>query len=267
MNKKYIVKTQGQVCNIQDKAYEVVARNKNEAESIAKGMFIEEYPVIDAQVNTKASGISFATAVAIISLIVAIAPTFIRWANGHNLISLRPTMLSCVYAIALYAGYLVRFKGIPNMFRSWTDIVFCPLLVLLFSSFVQALFSTTALKFLGFTLPFDSKTLLLVSVLLSWLGFRFMSVICTIVIFILSIGNLLGLDAAMGSIFGPIYIIASFIGLVSYMSTEPAFHEGMISFGNNVGRSAGNFRSDFNYAKDVVKETGADIIDKAKKVS
>ena len=67
MNKKYIVKTQGRVFDVQDKAYEVVAHNKNEAEVIAKNMFIEEYPVIDAQINTKASGISFATAIAIIT--------------------------------------------------------------------------------------------------------------------------------------------------------------------------------------------------------
>ena len=264
MNKKYIVKTQGRVFDVQDKAYEVVARNKNEAETIAKNMFIEEYPVIDAQINTKASGISFATAIAIVTLIAAILPTFIRWVNGHDVISLRPTMLSCLYAIALYSGYLVRFKGIPNMFHSWTDAVFCPLLVLLFSSFVQALFSTTTLKFFGFTLPFDSKTLLMVSVLLSWLGFRFMSVVCTVVLFLLSIGNLLGLDAAMGSIFGPIYIICSFIGLVSYMSTEPAFHQGVLSFGNNLGRSAGQFKNDFDYAKDVVKDKSSEIADKVK---
>ena len=259
MNKKYIVKTQGKVFDIQDKAYEVVARNRNEAEIIAKEMFIEEFPVVDAHLRAKASGITFSTIVAIIALTIAIFPTFIRWVSGHNVISLRPTLTSCIYAVCLYAGYVVRFKGIKNMFHSWTDIVFCLLLILLFSSFVQALFSTTTLKFFIWEMPFDTKTLILLSVALSWLGFKFMSVICTIVLFLFSVGNLIGLDAAMGSIFGPIYIISSFIGLVSYMSTEPAFYQGFLDFGNSVAKSSLAFQNDFNYAKNVVKDKSAEI--------
>lgn len=265
MNKKYIVKTQGKVFDIQDKAYEIVAQNKNEAEAIAKDRFIEEYPVIDQHLHAKASPISLPTYISIIALIIAILPTFIRWANGHDIISLRPSFMSCVYALLLYAGYIVRFKGVVNMFQSWTDLIFCPLLVLLFSSFIQALFTTTTLHFFMWELPIDSKTLLLLSVALSWLGFRFMSVVCAMLLFILSVGNLFGLDAAMGSIFGPIYVIASFIGLASYMSTEPAFYEGFRFFGKDMIRSSLKFQDDFSYAKDTVKQAGSDIADIAKK--
>ncbi|MBR5048734.1 MAG: hypothetical protein IKX74_03725, partial [Erysipelotrichaceae bacterium] len=254
MNKKYIVKTQGTVLNFQDKAYEVVARDKNEAEVIAKNMFAEEYAVADEQLKAAASGITFANILSIICMLTAVLISFVRWHDGRNIISLSPTLTSCVYAVLLYSAYLVRFKGIRNMFQSWQDVIFSVLLILLFSSFTQAIMPSVEINFLIVHISISPKTLLLVSIAFSWLGMKLISLLFMFIIALIALGNLVSLDAAMGNLFGPIYVITSFIGLVSYMSTEPALHQGLSRFRNDVAYSSQILKSDLSYAKKAVME-------------
>ena len=259
---KYIVKTEGKVYDVQNQAYEVVARNKNEAEEIARSMFMEEYPVADTQLYAKAKGTTLQTIIAVIALTAAVLLTFIKWVDGRTVVSLMPNIISSIYAVAIYSAYVLRYKGIRNMFKSWTDVLFCPLLILLFSSFVQALFATTTLKLFIWEVPFDAKLLLFVTMLLSWLGMRIMSVLCIVVLMLFSIGNLYAVSAAMGNLFGTIYVIASFIGIIAYAATEPAFYYGLKSFTNDTLRGTSQFRNDLSYTKDAVKNAASGITSK-----
>lgn len=261
MKKEYIVKTHGKILNVKNRSYEIVAKDKAEAVNLAKERFNEEYTIID-NLETQVSSVTFQTYVSLVFLTIAVLLTAIRWVDGHNVVSLRPSISSCLYAIAIYSGYFVRFKGIKYLINSWTDLLFCPLLILLLSSFVQALFSVSSLHFLGLVIPIDAKTLLLLTCFLSWLGLKFISLICAFVLFFIAASNLVGLDAAMGSLFGPIYIICSFIGLVAFASTESAFQEGLFNFGKSIVNATYSFKDDIIDAKSIIVSNGSEMIDK-----
>ena len=259
MRKRYIVKTQGRVLDYQGKAYEIVAQSPSEAVQIANKQFNEDYPVADNMVYSKATNVSLLTIISAVSLIAAIIPTFITWTAGHEAISLMPSLLSCGVGLLFYASYLVRFKGITNALSTPKDILFCILLVLLISSFVQALLAETEVKFMFFKIPVDTRTLLFMLICLSWLGMRSVSVVGAVVLLVLSYSNLVGLSGAMKGFFGPLYIIASFIGIVTYIAIEPAFHDGLLDFGNHTVKAAAKFRDDFQYTANAAKEAGSSI--------
>ena len=84
---------------------------------------------------------------------------------------------------------------------------------------------------------------------------KWISVVCTLIIAMLAIGNILALDAAMGSVFGPVYVIGSLIGLLAYASVEPAFYEGFASFRKSMAFHTGSFQRDFNESKEHMKRT------------
>ncbi len=259
MKQRYIVKTQGRVLDYQGRAYEIVAHNPKEAVQLANEQFNEDYPVVDNTLYSKAKNVSWLTLISAISLIIAILPTFITWTSGHETISLMPSLLSCGIGVLFYASYLVRFKGINNSLSNPREVFFCILLVLLISSFVQALLTETEIKFLFITIPIDTKTLLFILICLSWLGMRIVSAVGTVILLILSYSNLVGLSGAMKGFFGPLYIIASFIGIVTYIATEPAFHEGLIDFGNHAVKVAARFRNDFQYTANTARKAGTNI--------
>ncbi len=260
MKQRYIVKTQGRVLDYQGKAYEIIARSPNEAVQIANEQFNEDYPVADNMIYSKAKNVSWLTILSGISLLIAVIPTFITWTSGHEKISLMPSLLSCGIAVAFYASYLVRFKGINNSLSNPREVYFFIMLVLLISSFVQALLTETKIKILFITIPIDTKTLLFVLIVLSWLGMRIVSAIGTVILLVLSYSNLVGLSGAMKGFFGPLYIIASFIGIVTYIATEPAFYEGILDFGNHAAKAAARFRDDLQSTANTAKEVSSTIM-------
>lgn len=258
---KYIVKTQGKVIQTQDHAYAVVAHNKNEAAEKAKEMFMEEYPVIEnAEFYVKPLGVSIPLILGILLLLVAVLLSLVRWKNGHEMINIRPSFISVLCSAAIYSAYYVKLKGVSNMFKSVTGPIYGVLIILLISSFIQILFYTPALKFFGFALPIDARTILFIAIILSWAGYKMMSVLCIAILFIVSIGNLISIDGAMGNLYGSAYVLCAFFGLLAYMSCEPAFYQGVMDFRRSLLRSTSSFGNDFRYTAERVRNTSTNVI-------
>ena len=72
-----------------------------------------------------------------VSMIMAILLSFINWKLDHSTVSIKPDLISCIMAFAIYSAYVLRIKGLQRM-TSYIDLVFMVLLILLFSSFIQA---------------------------------------------------------------------------------------------------------------------------------
>lgn len=257
---RYIVRTRGEIIDSHEKVYSVNAKNKGEAELLARRRFSDDFAVYNNSIQSSASRVSFQLWFSMIAMLAAVLLSFLEWKTGHKTVSLKPTFLSCLYAAGLYLAYVVRFRGMKNMFNTWTDNVFLFLMILLFSSIIQIVFVTNSVKFLFWEIPAGATTILFITVLLSWLGLKLMSVVGALFIICLAIGNISLVSSAMGNVFGTVYLLCAVASLLLYAASDPYFRLGMLEFGHSVFRTADSFHSDFIDSKDFMIEKGAEAI-------
>lgn len=150
----------------------------------------------------------------------------------------------------IYAAFVVRFKGIQRTVSSWIDILFCVFTVLLLSTFVKTILVTKTISVLGLTdITISTNVVLPVAIILSWLGLKVVSLVCMGGIAIIALFNITALNTAMGTIFGPLYIICSFVGIMMYLSVEPAFVETLLQVRNVATKGLHRLSGDVSYAK------------------
>ena len=95
---EYLVETKGNVEEQISKVYSISAKNKNEAELIARKQFKNEYNsevFVVEQVNGKTKNL-------IVSFILLAFPVFlslITWRNGITAVKISPDFLSTIYAV------------------------------------------------------------------------------------------------------------------------------------------------------------------------
>ena len=166
---QYLVKTCGDVASRQSKAYVVNAKSKEQAQEVAKANFYEEFDVINNDIYTKPQDRMLNVILAYIFMAVSIGLSFVGWTKGtgHDTISISPNLISCLYAVFIYAAYVVRFKLKQRTVGSIIDILFCVFMVLLLSSFIQGLFQQKEFCILGLkTFTINTNVFLFVVILL-----------------------------------------------------------------------------------------------------
>lgn len=244
---QYLIRINGKVVNQYDKTYVIRASSQEKAREIVKNDFTEKNSIIDEEIYVSPLDNSKRGLAACILLLIPVLLSFVDWKIGHDTVSIRPTYQSCLYAVILYAAMIVRFKGILKAFNSWIDVLFCIIIVLLMSSFIQTLIVSKEVNLLGIRI--NTNMLLPITMGASWLGIRFVSVICIGCMGAFALVNICALSNAMGSVFGPIYIISSFLGTCCYLSIEPAFLEAFPYFGKKLNKGMRNFNDDIEDVK------------------
>lgn len=254
---QYLVYTSGEVLNRYDKAYVIKASSKEKAQEIATKSFTEEFNVTDENIYVKPYKRTYTAIVAYAFMLIPIILSFINWKVGHDTVSIRPDYISCLYAVLLYVAFIVRFKGIQRAIGSWIDIVFCFVIVLLLSSFIQTILVTKIFNILWIKeVSINTNMILPIAIILSWLGLKQVSAACMGGIGVLSLFNITALSNAMGSIYGPAYIIGAFMGTLFYLSIEPALIEALPHLKKSVSSGLNYMRNDFVEAGNSAKKLG-----------
>jgi hypothetical protein len=179
--------------------YHIQGDNKEEAINQAMKIYRNVYP--DA-VNIKVTNNYRANGLAIICMLTACFFSFIPWYSGPLVFSLKPSMLSTLLAIGLYSALVIRLKGLHNSFCSPSDTILSLLTILFCSSFINFFLNDNF-----------GKILLLVSLLLSWLGLKFIAGIVWIVLIAFVGTRVMVANTAMG-VWGSLYILSAFLGIV-----------------------------------------------------
>ena len=97
--------------------------------------------------------------------------------------------------------YIVRFKGVKNIFLSIPDIIACVFIVCILASMIQILLQSNEITFLWvFKISIDANSLIIIALLLSFFGIKIVSCICYIFIGILAISNINLFSQAMGNL-------------------------------------------------------------------
>lgn len=249
---QYLVNASGEVLNRQAKAYAIKAHTKEEALEIAKHNFCEEYYSVDENISVLPYRRTYKAIASYFLMLIPITLSFINWKNGHNTISIMPNYISCLYAVLTYSAFVIKFKGVQRTISSWIDITFCVFNVLMLSSFFQTILVTKTINFFWIKeIPISTNMILPFVIILSWLGLKIVSVVCMGLVGVFALFNIAALSEAMGHIWGTAYILCAFIGILYYISIEPAFVEALPNFKKSV-------RSGLNYVRnDIVKAGNA----------
>lgn len=225
---QYVINVSGNVENIQNKSYVVNSKSEEEAKNTAIRNFCEDFSTSSDQVYVKQNRRTYKSMLAFAFMLIPILLSFVQWKNGHETISISPNYISCLYSVILYLAFVVRFKGVQRTVSTFTDILFCIFNILLFSSFVRTIIFNKAINIFGLIkFDIDTNIVLIIAMLLSWIGLRGVSLTCIGGVALLALINITDLNIAMGTIYGPMYIICSFIGMMLYISVEPAAIEAL----------------------------------------
>lgn len=223
---QYLVNVSGEVYNKENKTYIIRSSSFENAQTIAAKKFCNEFAVDSCEVAENPRKRTGKAIVSLAFMLVPILLSLIDWKVGHKTVSINPDYISCLYATLIYATFVVRVKGIKHSVESSIDIFFCIFVVLLLSTFIRTIMVTKTISLLGFeNITIDTNILLPVIALLSCFGQKLVSVICMIVVMLFAMFNIINLNEAMGMFFGPLYIICSFVGILLYLSVEPAVED------------------------------------------
>lgn len=237
---KFIVNTKGKVYDYKQVAYSVNAETKEEAERIALERFNDEYVVADGDLSAKASDVNIRVIVALAALSVACILAFIGFRTGtaKNAAVVRPDLTSLLYGAGVYLILMFKFKGVKNFFsikeisesfKDWKEIALSLLMVVLIASFIQLLFGQmqVGFKFLSFNL--DLRLLALGLALIAYFGSGLLSLICLVLLCLMSKISLSGLSTAFGSVQGILFLTASFIGVTAFISSKSSLYQGILN--------------------------------------
>ena len=157
-NREYIVPVTGSVPERKTTSYLVRACSQDDARRIAEGKFSEEFGTFGESPSALDNRTPRAIAACIL-MSIAIGLSYIDWGHGDNLISISPSLTSCLISLILFTAYVVRFKGIHRIVTSENDIALCLCVILLFASFIQTFLGTKVTLFPKTFLRSDNSAL------------------------------------------------------------------------------------------------------------
>ncbi len=247
---QYLVNVRGEVADIQNKTYVVNSSSEENAQVLAAQAFCKEFSADPDFVHAAPQRRTHKSIAAFLFMLIPIFLSFINWKSGHDTISISPDYLSCLYAVLFYTAFVVRFKGVYRTVGSWIDISLAAFVILLLSSFIKTIFVTKTFNLLGIVnIDINTNVVLPVAIVLSWLGLKIVSLTCMAGISVIALFNIAGLSEAMGSICGPLYVVCSFVGIILYLSVEPAFSESIQHIRHAAIKGIGHISNDVTLSK------------------
>ena len=247
---QFLVRVTGDISDSHKKAYIIKSDTEENAQLLAAQCFCNEYNVEGRTVIVEPYRRTNKAIMAFAFMLVPILLSMIGWKDGHNTINIRPDFISCLYGVLIYAAFIVRFKGIQRTVGSWIDILSVVFSVLLLAAFVKMILVVQNISIFGLTdISIDTNVILFVAIVLSWLGVKIVSVVCMAFVVIFAFVNIIALNNAMGMFYGSLYVICSFVGIMLYLSIEPACIDAKYNFTKAVLKGLNVLGNDITQAK------------------
>ena len=253
--KDYLVQINGEVIDNKNTHYVVSASSEIEAKKLAQSQFINQYKVIDNDLEVSAEEKNMKmTIISFILMGISILISYLKWANGHDIISIAPDGLSVTYALIFYSAYLIKIKGMKT-FKSLNGIFSLIFVCLILASFFRIILVVKEIKLLWLIpISIDANQLIIVALVLSWLGIGLVSCLCYIFVGLLALSNITVLNTAMGNVFGPLYILTSFVGIGIYLANDIELKYVLPNLFSSVRKGTKHIHNDFYESKHSVKQ-------------
>jgi len=176
--------------------------------------------------------------------------------DAGTVLSIRPSLISVMAAIAIYSAAIIRARGLDNSFNSFLEGLQSILTIWLCATFVGFFIGPLsfqiplpggwfAQRIMGLpealVIPIPSSFILLLAILLSWLGIPQIARFAWVALFVLAGVRILVADVAMG-IWGAMYMLTAFLGIVFMLKHEEAdSRDAMIGNLSKIGSNARDF--------------------------
>lgn len=238
---KYSVVVDSDIINRERSIYQVDADSKDSAKALITDKLSSDYRTNVHVVAVEKSTRIIRIILSYFFLCVAVLLSVVNWENGHEFISIKPNLISCIFAIGIYVIFIARFKEIKFEVGFVWDIIFIPLIILLLSSFVRLMLVNHYISVFGlFTIPIRAEYLLYLTVVLFLVGVKKISFLSLLVICFLALSNITAVSIAMKGM-GPVYAISAFMGLLLYFSIEPSVQEIFLNISKTTGKLVHSF--------------------------
>lgn len=146
---------------------------------------------------------------------------------GFDELNLYPSIISLVLSVVVYSAFVIRIKGLENMFNNTVvDVVISVLLILVMSIFIEILSGDASTKTgiigkilekLGFG---NSYILIIAAAVLSWLGFKQICGFVWLAVIFFGLTELGTCGIYMGKFIGSLFILSAFLGCIFYLKYE-----------------------------------------------
>lgn len=269
---QYLVRTKGLSIDPVAKDYIILADSKEDAVEIARNNFCDDYYSIGdfSAIEAKPQKRGILAVLSIVLMMIPVILSFINWTNGHQIVNIKPDLISCIFAVLLYGSFVVKFKGLSQMFSSVIDILFWPVMILFLSAFIQLVLTQDTVSLLGYKeFSIDTRVLLVVAIIVSWIGLKLVSVICLAGVMFFSLTHIVAINNSMGSVWGSLFIICSGLGFLMYLFIEPGVREAIPFYKSALKHSKMYMKNDFIQANKTIskmaytaKETNKKIKDR-----
>lgn len=250
---KYIVKTEGKVYDWKQAAYAVEAQSESEAVKIAEERFAKEYIIAGDGLKTSARKVRASVLIALVTLSAAAVISLIGFRTAaRNPVTIRPDMMSLLYGALVYLILLVKFKGAKNLLKAdtwkemtgrWENIVLAGLVIVLFASVIQLMFSEMKVGVSFLSVNLDLRVLALGLALIAYFTNGGLSIICFVLFFLLSKASISGLIPVLSNVKGMVFLACAFIGIISYLSAQPALYQSFLNVKALVNNPAKKLRN------------------------
>ena len=254
--RKFFVETEVEVPDVRRKIINttVLAKTKEDAiESYTQELNRKGFSVLDIRKK-------FSVVPGIVFLGITVIMSFFRYfeKNGFNYIELYPDILSLLLSLVIYSAFVIRIKGIDNVFKNISDTVISILFVLVMGIVIK-IFAGNSVRssgiignLLGKIGLGNSFSLVIAAIVLSWLGLEKICGFIWIAIIVLGIAELVTCGNYMGNFKGSIFLLSLFLGGIFYLKYEGK--QVISSFKRGVSLSANVLGSNINESKRLSKE-------------
>lgn len=267
---EYMVHTRGEVTKVDEErhTYIITANSQEEAALLAKNVFSEMYGSSPENIAASSSMVNrnLKGWLAVILLSIAIILSFRNWFVGGSTkaVVFKPNLIGGIYATFIYGAYLVRFKGVHELFHSILDTALLIVNIVTLSGIINMLLITERFSVLGIGFPIDTHYVILFAILISWIGLKSISGVCLIVVILLGMLKLVTINAAMGNM-GILYVLSVTLGVLLYASIEPSIIDAMPFFYDSLEKQSRWVKSDISSFQDTSTMVGKQLLKKSKK--
>ena len=146
---------------------------------------------------------------------------------GFDKYNFYPSIFSLILSVVVYSAFVIRIKGLENMFNNTVvDVVISVLLILVMGIFIEILSGNASTKTgiigkilekLGFG---NSYILIIAAAVLSWLGLKQIGGFVWLAVIFFGLTELGTCGIYMGKFIGSLFILSAFLGCIFYLKYE-----------------------------------------------
>lgn len=223
-DRKFFVEAEVELPYVKKEIRNVAVQAKTKEEAIEKySQELEKNGISVVDISKRVSPIT-----GIIFLGVTVLMSFFRYyeKDGFNSLELYPNIVSLLLSLVVYSAFVIRIKGIENIFKNFSDTLISILFIVVMGIFIKIFTGDSTIpagaigKFLKMIGLGNNYVLIIAAIILSWLGLKQICGFVWLAVIGFGLTELVTCGNYMGDFKGSLFILSAFLGCIFYLKYE-----------------------------------------------